>query len=136
MSTLLDKRSSMNSNRVGAPGVALSSTPALFGIIGLRTENVANPVVTFKGTIGVSGDFGDIYRIEIVRGETYSPANVIFTAEGVVTTIATTEFKSFVAQDLLAPAAPLTVYSSYISGVTTTVRNGPEVFAGEASTPF
>ncbi|MFC5650757.1 hypothetical protein ACFPYJ_16910 [Paenibacillus solisilvae] len=134
MSTFLDKRTSMNSNTVGAPGIALTTTPALFGIIGLQTQNAVNPIITLSGTVGISGDFGDTYKIEIVRGASYSLANVIYTAEGVVTAIATTEFNAFTAQDLLAPAALETVYSSFISGVTTSVRNGPEVFSGEAST--
>ncbi|QHT62174.1 hypothetical protein GXP70_20775 [Paenibacillus lycopersici] len=134
MSIFLDKRTSMNSNTVGAPGTALSSTPALFGIVGLQTQNVANPIITLSGTIGVSGDFGDVFKIEVVRGGSYSSANVIFTAFGVVTTIATAEFRAFHVPDLLAPAALETVYSAFISGVSTTIRNGPEVFWGEATT--
>ncbi|MFC4807992.1 hypothetical protein [Paenibacillus sp. GCM10023250] len=134
MGTFLDKRSSMNSNTVGSPGTALTTTPALFGIIGLQTQNVANPIVTLSGTIGISGDFGDTYTIEIVRGASYSAANVIYTAVGVVTAVATTQITAFTAQDLLAPAALETVYTSFVSGATTSVRNGPEVFSGEAST--
>ncbi|ANS76810.1 hypothetical protein AWM70_21320 [Paenibacillus yonginensis] len=133
MSTFLDSRSSMNSNTVGAPGVALTPTPALFGIIGLQTQGVANPLVTLSGSVGISGDFGDTYTVQIVRGASFSPANVIFTASGVVTAMATTQVVSFAAQDLLAPAALETVYTAFVSGVTTAIRNGPEVFMGTAT---
>ncbi|GGA31628.1 hypothetical protein [Paenibacillus physcomitrellae] len=133
MSTFLDARSSMNSNTVGAPGVALTSTPTLFGIIGLQTQGVANPLVTLTGSVGISGDFGDTYTVEIVRGSSIATGTVIYTASGVVTATATTQVVSFTAQDLLAPAALETVYTAFVSGVTTAIRNGPEVFMGTAT---
>jgi len=123
----------MNSNGTGSPGIALTSTPTLFGILGLQTQNVAHPIVTLSGTVGISGDFGDTLTIHIVRGTSYSPANVIYTAESVVTSIATTEIHTFTAMDMFAPAAMETVYTTFSSGVSTSVRNGPEVFSGEAS---
>lgn len=132
MGVFLDDRSSVNSNQPGFPGTPLTDTPALFGIIGLQTQNVPNPIVLLSGTIGILGDVGDTFTIEIVRGATYVPANVIFTLDGGVSSAASTEVTSFVAADLQAPAAPETVYTSFISGATTAVRNGPESFLGIA----
>ncbi|MFD3261328.1 hypothetical protein ACE3MQ_22275 [Paenibacillus lentus] len=135
MGIFLDARSSVNSNRPGFPGTPLSFSPELFGIIGLQTQNVPNPIVTLFGNIGILGDIGDTFTVEIVRGATYVPANVIYTLEGVVSESTATHVTSFVAADMRAPAAPQTVYSSFISGVSTSVRNGPESFIGIASGP-
>lgn len=132
MGVFLDARSSVNSNQPGFPGTPLTDTPALFGIIGLQTQNVPNPIVILQGVIGILGDVGDTFTIEIVRGATYAPANVIFTLDGVVSNATSTEVTSFIAADLLAPAAPETVYTSFISGATTAIRNGPEAFTGIA----
>lgn len=135
MGVFLDTNTSVNSNQPGFPGTPLSSSPELFGIIGLETQNVPNPVVTLHGTIGILGDIGDTFTIEIIRGATYAPSNVIYTLEAAVSEDASTNIVSFVAADLNAPASPLTVYSSFVSGVSTSVRNGPEAFVGTASTP-
>ncbi|AZK48355.1 hypothetical protein [Paenibacillus lentus] len=135
MGVFLDARVSINSNQPGFPGTPLSSTPELFGIIGLQTQNVANPIVILHGTVGILGDIGDTFRIEIVRGATYAPANVIYTLEGAVSEDSNTDNKSFVAADLNAPASLQTIYSSFISGVSTSIRNGPETFVGTASSP-
>ncbi|WP_110933842.1 hypothetical protein [Paenibacillus bouchesdurhonensis] len=133
MGVFLDARASMNSNRPGFPGTPLSFTPELFGIIGLQTYNAPKPIVILHGSVGILGDIGDNFRIEIVRGATYAPANVIYTLEGAVSEATDTHHTSFVAADLNAPASPHTVYSSFISGVSTSVRNGPETFVGTAS---
>lgn len=132
MGVFLDARSSVNSNQPGFPGTPLTDTPALFGVIGLQTQNVPNPVVILQGVVGILGGVGDTFTIEIVRGATYVPANVIYTLDGVVSNATSTEVTSFVAADLLAPAAPETVYTSFISGATTAIRNGPEAFTGIA----
>lgn len=141
MGTFLDMRSSMNSNTSGAPGVSLSLTPALFGVIGLQTKNVANPIVTLAGTVGISGGaLGNTFTIQIVRGSTtFIPANVIYTAQVAISlnVLNSSDIYSFNAQDLLAPAAAETIYSAFITGgplaVLTGARNGPEVFYGTAS---
>lgn len=132
MGTFLDMRSSMNSSTAGSPGVSISNTPELFGSIGLQTQGVANALITFSGTIGVNGEPGDNFVVEIVRGSVYTPADVIYRAEGTVGD--EVEFYSFTAQDLNPPAALESVYSSFISGVSTATRTGPEVFYGIAST--
>lgn len=132
MGIFLDARSSVNSNQPGFPGTPLTDTPALFGVIGLQTQNVPNPIVILSGSIGILGEVGDTFTIEIVRGLTFAPANVVFTLDGVVNSATSTEVTSFVAADLLAPAAPETIYTSYISGATTAIRNGPESFTGIA----
>ncbi|MUG44089.1 hypothetical protein QNH46_06875 [Paenibacillus woosongensis] len=135
MGTFLDARTSVNSNRPGFPGTPLSSSPELFGIIGLQTQNVPNPIVILHGSIGILGDIGDVVTIEIVRGATYAPQNVIYRIENVVSESTDTQLTNFVAADINAPAAPETIYSSYVSGISTSVRNGPESFVGMASTP-
>lgn len=124
----------MNSSGTGAPNIALSPTPTLFGIIGLDTMQTVGTVITLNGTVGVTGEVGDTFEVVIVRGSVYDPANVFYRAVGTVSQSEGPEFHSFTAQDLLAPPALLTVYSSYISGVSTSIRTGPEVFYGIAST--
>lgn len=134
MGTFLDMRSSMNSSGTGAPNTALSPTPALLGLIGLDTMQTVGTVITLNGTVGVTGEVGDTFDVVIVRGSVFDPANIIYHAVGTVSQSGGHEFHSFTVQDLLAPPALITVYSSYISGVSTTVRSGPEVFYGIAST--
>ncbi|WP_308636870.1 hypothetical protein [Paenibacillus silvisoli] len=129
----LDMRSSMNSNQNGFPGTNLSPAPELFGIIGLQTRNELNPIITLAGTVGISGDAGDSFLISIVRGATFAPGNVIYSSEGAVSITGLTQLHSFNLQDLLAPPAAETVYTAFISGASTSVRNGPEVFYGKAS---
>ncbi|GAB2718088.1 hypothetical protein ACFQWB_14270 [Paenibacillus thermoaerophilus] len=139
MGTFLDLRSSMNANATGSIGVSLTTTPALFGIIGLQTQNVANPIVTLTGTIGISGFaglIGSTFTISVVRGTT--GGTTIYTATVPFSlSIAEAELVSFTAQDLLAPAAAETVYTAFISGsaalVASGARVGPEVFWGVAS---
>ncbi|GFN31964.1 hypothetical protein [Paenibacillus xylaniclasticus] len=140
MGTFLDMRSSMNANASGSIGVSLSTTPELFGIIGLQTKNVANPIITLSGTIGISGGaLGNTFTIEIVRGLT--GGTTIYSAQQAIAlnVLNGSDIYSFTAQDLLAPAAEETVYSAFISGgplaVLTGARNGPETFFGIASTP-
>ncbi|EFM12986.1 conserved hypothetical protein [Paenibacillus curdlanolyticus YK9] len=138
MGTFLDMRSSMNANASGSIGVSLTTTPQLFGIIGLQTRNVANPIVTLAGTIGISGGaLGNTFTVEIVRGVTGGAT--IYTAEMAIAlnVLNGNALYSFNAQDLNAPAAEETVYTAFISGgplaVLTGARNGPETFYGTAS---
>ena len=128
----------MNANASGSIGVSLTTTPQLFGIIGLQTKNVANPIVTLAGTIGISGGaLGNTFTVEIVRGTT--GGTTIYVAESAIAlnVLNGTALYSFTAQDLNAPAAEETVYTAFISGgplaVLTGARNGPEVFYGTAS---
>ena len=134
MGVFLDMRTSMNSPFAGFPGVNISNAPVMFGSIGLQTLGVSNPIITLNGTIGVIGEPGDTFVVELVRGSVYTPANVIYRAEGTVGENGGVEFHSFTAQDLAAPPALESVYSSYISGVSTAVRTGPEMFYGIAAT--
>ncbi|MFC4305886.1 hypothetical protein [Cohnella boryungensis] len=141
MGEFLDLRSSMNSGSTGSPGVAVSATPALFGVIGLQTNNVVNKVITLTGMVGVSAlGVGSTFAIQICRGTTvFNPANVIYTTVQGVRVSAFSETYTFTAQDLLAPASAETIYSSFISGgsllglLFTGERTGPEVFWGIAS---
>ncbi|QTH45972.1 hypothetical protein J4772_16985 [Cohnella sp. LGH] len=141
MGRFLDLRSSMNSGVSGAPGVAITATPALFGVIGLQTDNVTNKVITLTGMVGVSSLLlGSTFAIQICRGTTvYNPANVIYTLVQNVRLSAFSDTYAFTAQDLLAPAAAETIYSSFIFGgsllglLFTGERVGPEVFWGIAS---
>ncbi|MCC3377289.1 hypothetical protein [Cohnella sp. REN36] len=139
MGTFLDLRSSENSNTTGLPGTSLSATPALFGVIGLQTRSVTNPIVTLTGVIGISNPtVGNTFTIQVLRGTTvFNPANVIFTLTQSVRVASFSDTYTFTAQDLLAPAAAETVYSAFVTGgpliVTSGVRTGPEVFWGVAS---
>ncbi|GIO10757.1 hypothetical protein J19TS2_03120 [Cohnella xylanilytica] len=139
MGRFLDLRSSMNSSITGAPNTPLTTTPVLFGVIGLQTDNVANKVITLTGMVGISDPIvGNTFTIQILRGTTtYSPANVIYTATLGVRVSLFSDIYTFTAQDLLAPAAAETIYSAFIFGgpliVLSGVRTGPEVFWGIAS---
>ncbi|MFC5401868.1 hypothetical protein [Cohnella soli] len=140
MGTFLDLRSSMNSNQTGAPMTPITATPVLFGVIGLQTKNVVNKVITLTGMVGVSSlVVGSTFAIQICRGTTvYNPANVIYTMIQSVRLSAFSDTYAFTAQDLLAPAAAETIYSSFIFGgsllglLFTGERTGPEVFWGVA----
>jgi hypothetical protein len=142
MGSFLDLRSSMNSNITGAPGTSLTTTPVLFGTIGLQTRNVISPIVTLSGIVGVSSPVtgtNATVEIQIVRGTTGGTTIFIATNEtigGIINEGVQTI--SFTAQDLLAPAAAETVYSAFVRGSTAVVisgslRFGPEVFWGIAS---
>ncbi|MBW7457677.1 hypothetical protein ACFOLF_05005 [Paenibacillus sepulcri] len=133
MGTFLDQRSSMNANASGSINVALTAAPALFGVIGLQTRSVANPIVDLTGTIGFSALVaGTTVAVQVVRGTLITDTiiySAIFTAG-----IAGVNTRSFTAQDLLAPAAAQTTYSAFISSaVVGSSRVGPEVFWGLAS---
>ncbi|MDQ0721977.1 hypothetical protein QF049_003238 [Paenibacillus sp. W4I10] len=134
MGVFLDMRTSMNSATVGQPGLSLSVSPAAFGTIGLQTLGVVNPIITLNGTVGVTGELGDTFVVELVRGFLYDPFYVIYRAEGTIGQNGGAEFHSFTAQDLSAPPALESVYTSFISGVSTVVRTGPEMFYGIAAT--
>ncbi|XID95208.1 hypothetical protein ACF3MZ_12130 [Paenibacillaceae bacterium WGS1546] len=141
MGTFLDLRSSMNAGLSGSPGTPIGPTPALFGVIGLQTNNVVNKVITLTGMVGVSSLLlGSTFAIQICRGTTvYNPANVIYTLVQNIRVSAFSDTYAFTAQDLLAPAAAETIYSSFIFGgnllglLFTGERIGPEVFWGIAS---
>ncbi|KAF4324825.1 hypothetical protein G195_001100 [Phytophthora kernoviae 00238/432] len=105
MGVFLDMRSSMNSGTVGQPGLSLGPSPEAFGSIGLQTLGVPNPIITLNGTVGVTGEEGDTFVVELVRGSVYDPFFVIYRAEGTVGQNGGAEFHSFTAQDLSAPPA-------------------------------
>ncbi|GMK42119.1 hypothetical protein PCCS19_51780 [Paenibacillus sp. CCS19] len=138
MGTFLDMRSSMNANASGSIGVSLTTVPQLFGIIGLQTKNVANPIVTLAGTVGISGGaLGNTFTIDIVRGVTGGTTIYSLQSAIALNVLNGSDSYSFNVQDLLAPAAAETVYTAFISGgplaVLTGARNGPETFYGIAS---
>ncbi|MEK4370047.1 hypothetical protein MHI48_07760 [Paenibacillus sp. FSL H7-0942] len=134
MGVFLDMRTSMNSATVGQPGLSLSDSPTAFGTIGLQTQGVVNPIITLNGTVGVTGELGDTFVVELVRGFLYDPFYIIYRAEGTIGQNGGAEFHSFTAQDLSAPPALESVYTSFISGVSTAVRTGPEMLYGIAAT--
>ncbi|MDQ0657876.1 MULTISPECIES: hypothetical protein [unclassified Paenibacillus] len=133
MGVFLDMRTSMNSATVGQPGLSLSESPTAFGTIGLQTQGVVNPIITLNGTVGVTGELGDTFVVELVRGFLYDPFYIIYRAEGTIGQNGGAEFHSFTAQDLSAPPALESVYTSFISGVSTAVRTGPEMLYGIAA---
>ncbi|GAS80302.1 MULTISPECIES: hypothetical protein [Paenibacillus] len=134
MGVFLDMRTSMNSGTVGQPGLSLGPSPEAFGTIGLQTQGVVNPIITLNGTVGVTGELGDTFVVELVRGFLYDPFYIIYRAEGTIGQNGGAEFHSFTAQDLSAPPALESVYTSFISGVSTAVRTGPEILYGIAAT--
>ncbi|MEK4074435.1 MULTISPECIES: hypothetical protein [Paenibacillus] len=134
MGVFLDMRTSMNSATVGQPALSLSDSPTAFGTIGLQTQGVVNPIITLNGTVGVTGELGDTFVVELVRGFLYDPFYIIYRAEGTIGQNGGAEFHSFTAQDLSAPPALESVYTSFISGVSTAVRTGPEMLYGIAAT--
>lgn len=95
MGVFLDMRTSMNSATVGQPGLSLSESPAAFGTIGLQTQGVVNPIITLNGTVGVTGELGDTFVVELVRGFLYDPFYIIYRAEGTIGQNGGAEFHSF-----------------------------------------
>ncbi|MDF2923777.1 MAG: hypothetical protein K0R57_2691 [Paenibacillaceae bacterium] len=134
MSQFLDMATSINSGNTGFPNTALTGGPELFGALGLVTNSSVNPVIALNGTIGLSGEEGDTFLLYIVRGITFDPASIIYFAEGTVAVTGGNELHSFQTADFAPPTQPFINYSAYISGVSTTVRSGPEAFYAIAST--
>lgn len=111
MGFFLDMRSSTNSSKTGeGPDIQLGPIPERFGLITLRTFLVPGPIVTFSGSIGLLGELGDTYAVEIVRGADYDPSEVVYRAEGVLGVTGSNETQAFNAQDLSAPGQ----YKQYI----------------------
>jgi hypothetical protein len=141
MGRFLDQRSSENSSGTGAgAAVAITFTPALFGVVGLQTQGVANPIVNLTGTVGLSALGVATVLIQVQRGSTvFGSGPIIYTAVLSPVVAVAGDVRSFSAQDLLAPAAAETVYAAFISSVSnggaisTVTRVGPEVFWGLAS---
>lgn len=143
MGRFLDQRTSQNA---GAPiAIPLSTTPALFGDIGLQTQGVAGNglgnngslIVDLSGTVGLSLSAGSTVTINVVRGGSIAGGTIIYTAV-IPAVSAVSENISFNAQDLLAPAALQTQYTAFVSGtgllgVLAGTRIGPEAFWGIAS---
>ncbi|MBB6735836.1 hypothetical protein [Cohnella zeiphila] len=143
MGRFLDQRSSMNAGTTIS--VPLTTTPALFGDIGLQTQGIAGNglgnngslVVDVTGTIGFNFAAAATVTINVVRGPSIAGGTIIYTA--VIPFLAGFgEIVSFSAQDLLAPAALQTQYTAFVSSVATGgsplgTRVGPEAFWGIAS---
>ncbi|MDR0266994.1 hypothetical protein [Paenibacillus sp.] len=138
MGRFLDMRVSENSSTFGSPGTAVTTTPALFGVIGLQTQNVAGTgtnglIVDLIGTIGLSNTGASTVTINIQRGATtvFGSGVIIYTAEahfeGNETRLITVN-----SVDLTAPAAAQTEYTIFIRGTGTVTRTGPESFSGIA----
>jgi hypothetical protein len=133
MGRFLDQRSSENSSFFGNPDTAVPAAPVLWGVVGLQTQGVANPIVNLSGTIGLSTvAAGSTVLVTVNRG-TLVTDPIIYTA--VLTSIAGPVVYSFNVQDLAAPAAAQTAYSTFVSTVSAVAatRSGPEVFYGIAS---
>lgn len=142
MGRFLDQRSSMNAGTTVA--IPLSSTPALFGDIGLQTQGIAGNgfgnngslVVDLTGTIGLDQASAATVTINVVRGGSIAGGTIIYTA--VIPSSNRGAIVSFSAQDLLAPAAAQTQYTAFVSSVAPGgsplgTRIGPEAFWGLAS---
>jgi hypothetical protein len=132
MGRVLDQRSSMNSNATGSISIGVTSDPTdpvnRFGVIGLQTQGVPNPIVNLTGTVGISGPVDATATIQVRRDGT-----VFYSANIVITTTILPDIRSFTVQDLLAPAADEIVYDAIITSSDGVNRVGPEVFWGIAS---
>jgi hypothetical protein len=133
MADFLDMATSVHSGNTGYPDLPLTMAPELFGTIGLSTNSSVNPVVALSGTIGLTGEEGDSYSVFVVRGAVFDPTNIIYYAEGTLAGTGGNELHSFNTADFAAPTQPYLYYSAYITGVSTSVRSGPEAFYGIAS---
>ena len=117
----------------GLSTLLVNATPALFGVVGLQTQGVTNPIVNLAGTFGLSSaTTGTTALLQVVRGVSLTAGPVIYSA--IFSQVAVGPVVSnFNAQDLLAPSAAQTTYTAFLSGVTGVSRIGPEVFWGTAS---
>jgi hypothetical protein len=141
MGRFLDMRVSENSSTFGSPGSAVTTTPALAGIIGLQTQSVAGTgtnglIVNLSGTVGLSTTATATMTVNIQRGggAVFGAGVIIYTAVGTFAGANGPEFETFVAVDLNAPAAAETTYALFISATSAGVvtRSGPESFTGIA----
>ena len=111
----------------------VNATPVLFGVVGLQTQGVTNPIINLAGTIGLaSGTTGTTALLQVVRGVSLTAGPVIYSAIFTQNSLGTF-INNFSVQDLLAPSAPQTAYTAFLSGVTGVSRIGPEVLWGTAS---
>jgi hypothetical protein len=131
MGRFLDLRSSMNA---GAPINVALTTPTLFGVVGLQTQGVASPVVVLSGSIGFQGAGNARARVNVVRGTTLTDV-IIYTEEVTLALVGGNFIVPIDAEDLSAPAALQTVYTAFVSQLSTTAisRVGPETFWGIAN---
>ncbi|MBM7564876.1 hypothetical protein [Paenibacillus sacheonensis] len=147
MGKFLDMRVSENSNVYGFPATPVTSTPALVGVIGLQTQNIAGTgtnglIVNLAGTVGVDTSSGDggTFIVNIQRGATtvYGGGDIIYTAEVTAAGFAPANLISFNAVDLNAPALLETQYTMFFSATYSSPtppnldRVGPECFTGIA----
>jgi len=138
MGRFLDQRSSMNAS--GPISVPVGA-PALFGIVGLQTENIAGNgglagglIVDLAGNISLTSVGGPAaVDITVVRGAAVG-GTTFYTQRVTFETGDTSKYVAFNAQDLNAPASIETAYSTFVSLVSGAVtRVGPETFWGIAS---
>lgn len=142
MGRFLDLRVSENSNTFDSTftPVAVTTTPALMGVIGLQTQGVAGTgtnglIVHLAGTAAISAAGAATIIFNIQRGPStvFGGGTIIYTAADIRTTATASDILAFTAADLNAPAAAETAYTLFISATGAAVtRVGPEVFSGIA----
>jgi hypothetical protein len=126
----LDLRSSMNA---GTNITAVVTSPALWGIVGLQTQGVANPINVLSGSIGFNSLGTGVVRITVHRGPLFTDP-VFYTNTVTVEPDGSSQVVPVDAQDLNAPAGLQTTYSAFVSAILGTVtRVGPETFWGISS---
>jgi len=139
MPTYLDAQISQNSGSFGSPLIPVTSTPALFGTLGLITAGAGpNLRVQFKATVTIGGSLiapivVPSVIIEIVRGlggpgvgtTVYRAVMPLF----LITTPTSTEVITIVGSDFLPPNPGFLTYQAFVSlTIGPLNRVGPESF--------
>jgi hypothetical protein len=141
MAILLDQQVSQNASTAGAISVPVSTTPALFGTLGLNTSGAgANLRVHFTATVTVSGLVTVLtpITITIFRVVGGTPTLVFSVTENlpVGTLILTTTVVTANGVDFTPPNPGFLIYQAYVStpGLLALfpTRVGPESFNAEA----
>ncbi|MCY7490104.1 hypothetical protein ABNB59_15570 [Paenibacillus larvae] len=138
MPTYLDAQISQNSGSFGAPLASVTTTPALFGTLGLITAGAgANLRVQFEATVTISAivDVLSSVIIQIVRG-VGGPGvgTTVYTAIHTLPILGvgvlSTDVITIAGADFLPPNPVFLTYQAFVSvtGIALATRVGPESF--------
>jgi hypothetical protein len=140
MPTYLDAQISQNSGSFGSPLIPATSTPALFGTLGLITAGAgANLRVQYEATVTISAivDVISSVIIQIVRGIGLPGSPGVTTVYTAIHTlpiigvgVLSTDVITIAGADFLPPNPGFLHYQAYVSvtGVALATRVGPESF--------
>jgi hypothetical protein len=142
MARLIDEQVSQNASTAGSISIPLSSTPALYGTLGLNTSTVGPTLrVEFTTTVGISSIAQALapITIEVYRGT--GPGRVlVYSATEAVEAAGTlglvnTKVFTFTGIDYLPSNPGFLIYQAFVSGSGVTIglsRTGPESFNAQA----